>query len=319
MALQKLDKACNIALKDYMGLSPEETILIISDENKRDIGLALLEQGKLLGKEAFYVEMKARELNGEEPPQVIAELMLQVDVVLCPTSKSLTHTKARRDASNAGIRVGTMPGITSDTMARCFSADYTKIIETTEMVANKLRTASIAHIESKAGTDLIIPMKRRKILSSTGVLRNIGESGNLPSGEVYLAPWEDKTQGLLVVDGSVAGIGLVEHPIFIEIVDGYAEKITGKEEAHRLIKMLDSVGRQARAVAEFGIGTNYKAKLCGLILEDEKVLGTVHVAFGNNIGMGGKINVPIHIDGIVKKASVSIDEEVIMDKGRLLI
>jgi leucyl aminopeptidase (aminopeptidase T) len=319
MALQKLEKACNIALKDYMGLSPEETLLVVCDEQRRDIGLAIFEQGKALGKEAFYVEMKARELNGEEPPEAISELMMQVDVVVCPTTKSLTHTKARREASNSGIRVGTMPGITSEIMARCFSADYTKIIETTELVADKLRTASRVRVETKAGTDLTIPMKRRKVLTSTGVLRNIGESGNLPSGEVYLAPWEDKTNGILVVDGSVAGIGLVNDPIYIEIVDGYAEKITGKEEAQKLIQMLDSVGRDARAVAEFGFGTNYKAKICGQILEDEKVLGTIHIAFGNNLTMGGKINVPIHIDAIVKKPTVNFDDEVIMDKGRLLI
>ncbi len=245
--------------------------------------------------------------------------MLQVDVVLCPTTRSLTHTKARREASNAGIRVGTMPGITSDSMARCFSADYNQIIATSELIESKLRLANIAHVQTKLGTDLIIPVKRRKLYTSTGVLRNIGESGNIPSGEVYLAPWEEKTQGLLIVDGSIAGIGLVNDPVYIEIVDGYAERITGKAEAEQLSAMLDSVGREGRAVAEFGIGTNYKAKISGLILEDEKVLGTIHIAFGNNISFGGKIDVPIHIDCVVRKASISIDEEVIMDKGRLLI
>lgn len=319
MALQKLAKACNIAIKDFMGLSPEETILIVADEQRRDIGLALFEEGKKLGKEAFYVEMQEREVNGQEPPQAISELMLQVDVVLCPTTRSLTHTKARRDASNAGIRVGTMPGITADSMSRCFSADYNQIIETSELIESKLRLAGIAQVQTKLGTDLIVPIKRRKLHQSTGVLRNIGESGNLPSGEVYLAPWEEKTQGLLVVDGSIAGIGLVNDPVYIEIVDGYAERITGKEEATKLSKMLDSVGRDGRAVAEFGIGTNYKAKISGNILEDEKVLGTIHIAFGNNISFGGKIDVPIHIDCVVRKASISIDEEVIMDKGRLLI
>lgn len=319
MTIQKLDKACNIALKDYMGLSPEESLLVIADEQRREVGLALFEQGKILGKEAFYIEMKAGEVNGQEPPEAIAQMMLQMDVVVCPTTKSLTHTNARRVASAKGVRVGTMPGITADIMSRCFSADYMKIIKTSDLVAEKLIPASKVVVESKLGTYLVLPMKDRNVITSTGVLRNKGQGGNLPSGEVYLAPWEGKSNGILIVDGSVAGIGLVKDPITIEIVDGYAVKISGKEEADKLNKMLDSVGKEARAVAEFGFGTNYKAKVCGQILEDEKVLGTIHIAFGNNVSMGGNINVPIHIDAIVKKPTVSFDDEVIMDKGKLLI
>ncbi len=319
MAIHRLEKSCNVALKDYMGLSSEESLLIICDEHRREVGLALFEQGKLLAKEAFYVEIKPLTINGQEPPEAIAQLMMKVDVVVCPTTKSLTHTNARRAASAAGVRVGTMPGITTDIMTRCFSADYQRIIDTSELVAQKLRPASKVTVETKSGTYLVMPMKNRQVISSTGVLRNIGDGGNLPSGEVYLAPWEDQSNGVLVVDGSVSGIGIVKDPIYIEIVNGYAERITGKEDADTLNKMLDAVGRDARAVAEFGFGTNYKAKICGQILEDEKVLGTIHVAFGNNLSMGGKINVPIHIDAIVKKPTVSFDDEVIMDKGRLLI
>jgi leucyl aminopeptidase (aminopeptidase T) len=159
----------------------------------------------------------------------------------------------------------------------------------------------------------------RKIIPSTGVLKNKGESGNLPSGEVYLAPVEGSTNGVIVFDGSVAGIGILKNPIKIFIKDGFAEKFSGKSEAKQLQKMLDKAGKFGRAVAEFGIGTNYKAKITGHILEDEKVLGTVHIAFGNNLSMGGTIDVPIHIDGLIKKPTVLIDDVVIMDSGVLLI
>ena len=57
--------------------------------------------------------------------------MTTMDVVLCPTSKSLTHTDARRAASAAGVRVGTLPGVTEDIMVRCMNADYTRIAERT--------------------------------------------------------------------------------------------------------------------------------------------------------------------------------------------
>jgi len=98
-----------------------------------------------------------------------------------------------------------------------------------------------------------------------------------------------------------------------------AVSFKGGAQAKELNKMLTKVGENAKAVAEFGIGTNPKAKICGLILEDEKVLGTVHIAFGNNISMGGSIDVPIHIDCIIKSPSFAIDGKPIMENGKFII
>jgi len=315
---ERLTKASFTALKDYMGLKPEETLLIITDETKSEIAGALHKAGKELCKESFLIEMKSREINGQEPPEQIADLMKSVDVVICPTEKSLTHTNARREASALGVRVATMPGISIETMVRCLNANADKIIELTRTIAKKLSATSVIHVTSEAGTDISMPMKGRKILESTGVLRNKGESGNLPSGEVYLAPWEDKSNGVVIVDGSMAGIGMVENAIRIEVINGYAEKITGGEEAKLLTAMLDKAGREARAVAEFGFGTNYKAQLCGEILEDEKVFGTIHIAFGNNVSMGGNVTVSSHLDGLIKNPDVYFDDVAVMKKGKLV-
>jgi aminopeptidase len=315
----ELKNASIKALKEYMGLKSEETLLIITDETEREIAHSLLEEGKKLCKEAFLVEMKSREINGQEPPQQIAELMKMVDVVICPTQKSLTHTDARREAVKYGVRVATMPGIKIETMVRCLNADADKVIELTKKIAEALRKTSEIRVVTEKGTDITMPMKDRQILESTGVLRNKGESGNLPSGEVYLAPWEDKSNGKIVIDGSMAGIGMLESPITVEVLNGYAEKIEGGKEAVKLTELLDKAGREARAVAEFGVGTNYKAELIGEILEDEKVYGTIHIAFGNNKSMGGNISVGSHLDGLIKKPDVYFDGKLIMRKGELII
>lgn len=315
---KELMQASIIGLRDAMGLKPEETLLVVTDEVKRDIGLALHEAGKQLCKESILVEMKSREINGEEPPFAISEMMKMVDVVVIPTAKSLTHTDARRNAVKEGVRVGTMPGISVEIMSRCLNADFDKIVELTEYVAKRLEGVKTVKVVTEAGTNLVMPIEGRMIIPSTGVLREKGQSGNMPSGETYLAPIEGKSNGTLVIDGSMAGIGVVKTPIKVEIRDGYAEEITGGEEAQRLIAMLDKNGREARAVAEFGIGTNYKAILSGQILEDEKVLGTIHVAFGNNLTMGGSIAVNSHLDGLVKSPDVYFDDELVMKKGKLL-
>lgn len=316
---EELKKASKKALKDYMGLKKEETLLIITDETEREIAFSLLEEGKMLCKEAFLVEMKSREINGQEPPPQIAELMKKVDVVICPTQKSLTHTDARREAVRFGVRVATMPGIQIETMVRCLNADAEKVIELTKKIAEALRKTSEIKVVTEKGTNITMPMKDRLILESTGVLKNKGESGNLPSGEVYLAPWEDKSNGKIVIDGSMAGIGMLESPITVEVINGYAENIEGGKEAKKLTALLDKAGREARAVAEFGIGTNYKAELIGEILEDEKVYGTIHIAFGNNKSMGGIISVGSHLDGLIKQPDVYFDGKLIMKKGNLNI
>ncbi len=315
---KQLEEASIIALRDCMGLQKEETLLIVTDEIKRDIGLALHEAGKELCKESVLVEIQSREVNGQEPPVYVAEMMKQVDVVVCPTAKSLTHTDARRNAVKEGVRVGTMPGITIDAMARCLSADYEKIIGLTHHLAQKLEGVSTIRVTTAKGTDITMPVKDRKIIPSTGVLKNKGESGNLPSGEVYLAPWEDGSNGKVVIDGSMAGVGVITEPIEIEVVNGYAEQIKGGIESQKLIDLFEKAGRDARAVAEFGIGTNYKAKLTGMILEDEKVFGTIHIAFGNNLTMGGNISVNSHLDGLVTEPNVWFDDEMIMEKGKMV-
>ena len=314
----ELSEASKIALRDCMGLKSQEILLIITDEKKREIGEALHSAGKELCKESLLVEMKSRQINGEEPPQAIAKLMQMVDVVICPTSKSLTHTDARRNAAKEGVRIGTMPGISAEIMSRCLSADYNKIIKLTDFIAEKLKPVETIRVVTEKGTDISMPVKGRMIIPSRGVLQNKGESGNLPSGEVFLAPWEDKSQGRVVIDGSMAGIGLVNSPIIIDVVNGYAEKVSGGEEAEKLKELFEKSGREAREVAEFGIGTNYKAKLSGQLLEDEKVFGTIHVAFGNNLTMGGKISVSSHLDGLVKEPDVYFDDELIMEKGEMV-
>jgi leucyl aminopeptidase (aminopeptidase T) len=150
-------------------------------------------------------------------------------------------------------------------------------------------------------------------------LREKGQWGNLPTGEAYLAPLEGRSNGLVVVDGSMAGVGMVDRPIHIVVRDGYATDISGGEAARRLVALLEPHGRDGRNVAEFGIGTNDRAILTGLILEDEKVMGTIHIAFGDNKSMGGSVRVASHLDGLIKAPTVWFDDRKIMEAGRLLV
>ncbi|HOJ17441.1 MAG: aminopeptidase [Ignavibacteriales bacterium] len=319
MKITKLDKASRIAILDCMGAKSRESILVVSDVNKRKIGLSLFNNAVALGLYALYVEMKPGNINGEEPPEHIAGLMKQFDIVLCPTTKSLTHTDARRNASASGVRIATFPGITEDVMIRGLGADYKKIAARTMKLKKILEKGKEIRVITALGTDISFRIAGRKVIPSSGLFLKKGESGNLPTGETYLAPVEGTANGVFIVDGSMAGLGLIKNTnIRIEVKDGYAEKITGGVIAQKLVKMLDSVGRDARNIAEFGVGTNDTARLSGILLEDEKVMGTIHIALGNNKSMGGSVNVPIHLDGVVKKPTVYMDGKLLMKNGKLI-
>jgi len=318
--LTKLDSASVIAIRDCMGTKKNEKILVITDEQKREIGLSLHENAVRMGYFSLLLEMKSGKINGEEPSEEIAELMQKFDVVFCPTAKSLTHTDARRNASAKGVRIATFPGITKDVMIRGMNADYRAISKRTIKLQKILEKGKTINVTALAGTDISFKITGRKVIPSKGLFHAKGESGNLPTGETFLAPIEGTSNGVFVVDGSMAGLGLIKNAnIKIEVENGYATKISGGTAAKKLKVMLDKVGKEARNIAEFGIGTNDSAKLSGVLLEDEKVMGTIHIALGNNISMGGSVNVPIHLDGVVKKPTVWMDGKLLMKDGKLLV
>jgi aminopeptidase len=320
MVISKLDSACITAIKTCMGTKKDEKVLIITDDQKKEIGYALYINALRLGHQALFIEMKSGKINGEEPPEAVAELMQKFDVVLCPTAKSLTHTNARRAASAKGVRVATFPGITKDVMIRGMNADYNKISKLSIKLKGILEKGNHVRVSSALGTDISFSIKGRTSHASKGLFHAKGESGNLPTGETFLAPVEGTSNGIFIVDGSMAGLGLIKNVnISIKVKDGYATEIKGGIIARKLVKQLDEVGKDARNIAEFGIGTNDSAKLSGILLEDEKVLGTVHIALGNNVSMGGSVNVPLHLDGVIKKPTVYLDGKIFMMEGKLLV
>ena len=165
------------------------------------------------------------------------------------------------------------------------------------------------------GTDAEFFIKGRRWISDDGIYTKKGTFGNLPAGEVFIAPVEGRTSGMLVVDASVGGSGKTDKNIMIEIKRGFLENIKGGKIASQFEKSLKN--KRYKNVAELGIGTNYKAKITGNVLEDEKVLGTCHIAFGNNKHFGGKVDVPFHVDFVIRNPTIYSDGILIMKDGKI--
>ncbi len=318
--MNELQNAATIALRDCMAVKEGEKVLIITDEPARKIGYALWEGAKDMGAEALFTEIITPKSNGEEPSAPVAELMKLMDVILIPTSKSLSHTDSRREASKKGVRIATLPGITEDMMTRTLNANYKEIARKSDAFAEIIKKSSNIRITTEKGTDINLAVEGRDGHSDTGLNHNPGDFSNLPAGEAYVAPMEDLSEGIIVFDGSMAGVGILENEtINVKVEAGYATKITGGAAAEKFNSIMEPFGKLAYNLAELGIGTHDKALITGEVLEDEKVIGTVHIAFGDNKSMGGTIRVPSHLDGVIKEPTVIADGEMIMDKGEILI
>ncbi|MBI5805224.1 aminopeptidase [candidate division TA06 bacterium] len=317
--MNNLERSIKIALTDCLGVKPQETVLIITDDQMIETAGLFYKQAQGYAREAVLACMPPRQNNGQEPPPAIAQMMLSSDVIFMLTSKSLSHTQARRRASAKGARIASMPGATRDMIVRTLCADHQAIKRVGEKLSRIVSRASQVRITAKAGTDLSFSIKDRLALPDHGIIHFKGGFTNLPAGEVYIAPVEGSANGLLVIDGSIADLWPIKKPIKIAIVNGFAEGAEKGRQAEELWDTISAHGRNGLNVAEFGIGINPKAKITGNVLEDEKVLGTIHIAFGDNSGFGGKIKVPSHQDGIVKNPDVWLDGKQLMKNGRLLI
>lgn len=311
-------EAAEKALSGCLKISKGEKALVVSDRTDCQVALALYQAAEKLGAEPVFIKFKPRQNHGEEPPSPVAAAMAASDVIVMPTDKSLSHTNARKNACAKGARVASMPTITMELFLRAMAADYHGIAKRTKMYGEFLSKGNFVQITSPAGTDLTFSIEGRTAELDTGILDKPGMSSNLPAGEAFIAPVEGTAQGILVFDGSLAGVGLLKEPLVLEVKDGYVQKVVsggqGKESLERMLKQKPVA---ARNIGEFGIGTNDKAQLSGNILEDEKVLGTVHVALGANHTFGGNVEVDFHVDGIILNPTVKIDSKIIMDNGKL--
>ena len=307
-----------MVLEECMGLQSGESVLVIVDTPKREIGQVLLDQAIQMQAEALLMEMLPRENHGVEPPEAVAQAMKAADVVVIPTSKSLSHTAARKEANSSGARIASMPDVTPEMMARTLSGSYDRIAHRCIRYADLLTPALEAHILTPAGTDLRFSIQGRQGIADTGIIRASGDFGNLPAGEAYVSPVEGTANGRLVVDGSMAGIGKLEVPIVMTVEQGYVTEVTGGPDAEKLEAIINPYGKEARNIAELGIGLNELARITGLPLEDEKVLGTVHIGIGDNSNFGGSVSVPSHLDGILLQPTLTVDGTALIKDGKLV-
>jgi leucyl aminopeptidase (aminopeptidase T) len=234
--LSSLAAAAKKVVNECLGVKPGEVVTILTDsedDERRRIARSFWEAAREQGAEPILVEMLPRGTSGEEPPFTIAALMALTDVLLCPTTKSLSHTRARQNATRRHVRIASLPGITEKMASRCLTADYTEIARRSEAVASVLRSGAKLRITSAKGTDLWVQRGDRNAFADTGLLQQPGAIGNLPAGEAYFAPIEGTAEGEIVFDGSIADIGKLAEPVRLTVKNGMAQVTSDNEPAKK--------------------------------------------------------------------------------------
>jgi len=174
---------------------------------------------------------------------------------------------------------------------------------------------------SLGGTDLTGEITGRPVQYETGLFREPGQFAALPNSELNISPIEGSTEGVIVGDVRLMGYGIIsEEPVTIEVKSGEVANVSGGKAADYLRETLMAFNdRSAYNLAEFAVGLNPASRTYATNLEDLGKLGFGHHGIGSNYAIGGSVAAPCHIDIIYAEASLYIDGELILDKGKLMI
>jgi leucyl aminopeptidase (aminopeptidase T) len=310
-----LAAAVDTIINRCLAVKAGEDVLVIADPASRTIGEALRDGASERRADAVLAIMDERATDGTDPARPIAAAMSASDVFIAPTTRSLSHTPARKRATDVGARGATLPGVTEDMLARAMNVDFDAMAQRSKAVAELLQAASLARFTCPRGSDLTLDLTGRAGMPDDGILTAPGAFGNLPAGEGFIAPLNGEGT---IVASSLAPLGLSEAPAKLTVTDGRITAAEGGLGA-QFLELLRAHGELGSNLAELGIGTNDRARLTGNVLEDEKILGTVHVAFGASAGIGGTVSVPIHLDVVVIDASLWIGGTTVLDEGRYVL
>ncbi len=315
----ELHHAIISVLKDCFKINKNEKILILADNPQGKLAYEFYLKARCLTKNSSLLILPTIKNRNYKSSSTINKLLKNSDVAALITSKSISHIKARRMASQSGTRIASMPRITENILKRNLVGNYTKLINTSRKLADILTIGKKIHLTTPKGTDLYCSISRKKGYSDTGMIHKPGNFSNIPAGEACIGPVQGSAQGTLIIDGSFPEVGLLKTPIKVSIKDGYGIRITGGVEVEKIRKILRPYGRECKNIAEIGIGTNPYAKLTGITLEDEKVKGSVHIGFGNNVSFGGNNDVPCHNDAVLLNPTMIIDGKTILKDGKIVV
>jgi leucyl aminopeptidase (aminopeptidase T) len=306
-------------------VAPGEEVLCVADrEEYMEVLTLVAAECKARGAEVGVVLIGPRKDHHHEPPRSVARAMREADVVIAMAFGSLVHTKARRDATDAGVKFALMGEHNKETLSNfnLTREDLLKVRVVTEKIVERLTSASSAHLTTEAGTTLSMSLTGRKGVALIPFAKKGTFFGVPGYAEAACPPIEDSVEGVAVIDGTMVGMaeieGLVTDPFQITFEKGRLVKISGGKDGKKLKSLLDTLGEEGRKFAELGVNSNPFApkKFVGGRL-DLAIAGHVHLGLGRNEMIGGNLKANCHFDLQMTWATLLLDGKPILENGIL--
>lgn len=331
------------------------------DRDLQNITKLVAKEGKKITPHVHFIKFKNTGSHGEEPPEEIWKAafgssvftLLTMQNLLKPLLKKQLQNKQfkqvediirkhRKEAVTAVIalsyhstshtqfrtlltricrcRFASMPLFDTAMLSGAMAVDWNTMAERTKRIARKVNMCEQIHIDTPNGTSITLSKKGRKAEVDTGMITKPGAFSNLPAGEVYLAPLEGTAEGRLVLQW--APTRRLREPITLSVRKGRVTRVGGKEEYVKYLRGKIRQQRENANIAELGIGTNDRARRPDNILESEKIMGTIHIALGDNSTFGGTVSTPFHQDFVFFHPTVTLirkggKRDVLLRKGNL--
>jgi len=311
--LDRMITSAQQAMIHVLNLSKADKVLVVSDEDTIDVGeafrTAALDYGCPV--DLYFLNEKYRPLI--EIPEQLNELIknktIAINVFKGLSDETPFRVKwVKKILATELIRLGHGVGITNDMMIDGpLDIEYGLLVKTSNEIKKQFENAKIVHVSAPGGTDIVLDIENRGFSTDVQITK-VPYFANLPCGEIWCGPVESKGEGIIICDGSIGDIGKVKKPLKISLRKGKITKIEGEDKnLVKEIEKLTSLDEEASIIGELGIGLNPRAKLSGILLEDEKALNTAHIAFGNNTDMdGGKNNSITHRDFLFYKPTIEV-------------
>lgn len=319
-------KSADYVVRELLSIQRGEEVLLISDpETDMEMVHALAGVIRAVGAEYTIAIMPTRPLHESLNSTKFIEKGLEaVDVVIGMTKASGAacynplYAELRKQKK---LRMLSMVLRDLDNWTKGgATADYHKILKNAKKVKAVWEKGRELFITTKKGTNLRAKIGSSPPFIEAGFATEPGEHAAFSDGEVSQGPIEGTAEGVVIVDGPVAHIGLPVTPMRLEVKKGRVIKIEGDEHGARQLNDIIQKIKGADNFAEIGIGLNPNSLQNGNFEEEKKRLGTAHVAIGRNTGaFGGTIAAMIHLDMIIYDATVKTDKDTLLLDGKLVL
>lgn len=319
-----MERGANIIIRDWMRINRKDKLLIVTSEK-------YLQEASLLKKYAFKrnasVDMLVMEKAGMQVGVFFDENDTVFDgytAIIGATDYSLVTTRAAKRAISRGSRFLSLPLSVNNGKSMLsydfITMDTKKSRMMAEVIMKYIRNSSVLQITTDKGTDMKVYKRGRVPGFFNGVAKD-GKGFSSASFEIYVPIEETKTEGVMVVDGSLGYIGRPEEPIKIIFSEGKIIEIEQNPSGAKLREYIEEYNDPNMYVSsEFGIGLNSYSKCLGnCYIEDESSYGTFHIGFGRNVALGGVHEASGHFDLVCLEPDIYADNRMIMHKGRIII